>query len=225
MKNIIILFLIAELCFSCLTGEYRSTDGTCLQCDISCLSCSSRDGCDSCYDQMYQIAKANLIVCQICYRVNEGCDICITAKKCSNCLPGYFLQADSTCSRCDSYIPNCLLCENNGNNTVCNSCDKNYRLVNSECRYDSNIPNIQSRNISISTNAAQNSHISNINCDSSQINLNGNCYPTIAFCQTYSPVNGSCISCNSLFVLSNGYCLPSNFITTNTNNQANSLSK
>lgn len=34
----------------------------------------------------------------------------------------------------------------------------------------------------------------------------------IAFCESYND-NGSCLSCSSVFVLSNGYCLPSSLIS------------
>lgn len=50
-------------------------------------------------------------------------------------------------------------------------------------------------------------------CDASQVSINGICYPTIAFCLTYSQTNGSCLACSSVFVLNNGYCLPSSLIT------------
>ena len=46
-------------------------------------------------------------------------------------------------------------------------------------------------------------------CDPSQISINGNCYPAIAFCLNYNETNGSCIACSLDFVLNNGYCLPS----------------
>lgn len=50
------------------------------------------------------------------------------------------------------------------------------------------------------------------NCDPSQVSINGNCYPAIAFCANYSQTNGSCIACSLDFVLSNGYCLPSSLV-------------
>jgi hypothetical protein len=78
-----------------------------------------------------------------------------------------------------------------------------------------------------STQPSGSSSSSSSVCDPSEINLNGNCYQTIAFCQTYSPTDGSCISCSSIFELVNGYCLPSTLVSANSQGsaQAQSLSQ
>ena len=56
-------------------------------------------------------------------------------------------------------------------------------------QYVTNIPSIQTRTLPTSAKVAQVSPVTSSNCDSSQINLNGICYPTVAFCQGYNPVN------------------------------------
>ncbi len=133
MPNIIrplpILLLLTALSHSCDPGGYSNQNGVCLQCHISCNTCSSGDGCDTCYGQMFLIAKNNKVVCEICYNINLGCDICITAQKCSSCLAGYYLQEDNTCANCDNLTPNCLLCQSE-NTTICLACLSPFRLIN-----------------------------------------------------------------------------------------------
>lgn len=69
-----------------------------------------------------------------------------------------------------------------------------------------------------SINAAQNNQpTGGVTCDLSEISLNGICFPSIAFCQTYNQFNGSCIVCIPGFSLSNAYCLPSILIAGNNN--------
>lgn len=125
-----LLFLTSAL--SCDTGSFLASTGVCQQCDISCNTCKSSDGCSTCYDQMYLVARGDLVICDLCYKVNKGCDICLTASKCQNCSAGYVLQNDNTCESCSGIYPNCLLC-NIGNITECVSCKQPYELINGEC--------------------------------------------------------------------------------------------
>ncbi len=144
------------------------------------------------------------------------------------------MQQDSTCASCSSLTPNCLLCFD-GNSTRCISCELSFRLVNGVCvgngssssssaltTSSSGIisqsqPQDQSQGNDQQSYSDQNSQAStNGGCDPSQISINGACYPTIAFCQSYSQLDGTCISCASIFALSNGYCLPSTLISSST---------
>lgn len=97
----------------CFVGEYVNVDGTCKQCDISCNTCKNSDGCSTCFDQMYLTTRGNMVVCDVCYRINKGCAVCLTASKCNTCSNGYFLQDDNTCMSCASMLPHCMLCANN----------------------------------------------------------------------------------------------------------------
>lgn len=113
MGTIVANTLIALLAISagcCFVGEYTSVDGACRQCDISCNSCKASDGCSTCYEQMYLTTRGNMVVCEVCYRVNKGCAVCLTASKCATCSNGYFLQDDNTCLGCASMLPHCMLC-------------------------------------------------------------------------------------------------------------------
>jgi proprotein convertase subtilisin/kexin type 5 len=220
--KILLLFAIAICINTCDDGSYSDANGICQQCDISCSTCRSSDGCHTCYDQMYLIARGNLIVCDLCYNVNKGCDICITATKCQNCSSGYFLDQDNTCSKCNTLIPNCLLCQV-GNSTLCVSCINPYQPINGGCfsnNSDSTTNLIVSQNISTVSKTTTPQQNPIVSCDPSQVNVNGNCYLAIAFCQSYSLINGSCISCLTNFLLSNGYCLPAYLLLTSNINQA-----
>ena len=42
-----LLFLTSSL--ACDPGSFLDTTGVCLQCDISCNTCKSSDGCSTCY--------------------------------------------------------------------------------------------------------------------------------------------------------------------------------
>lgn len=56
-------------------------------------------------------------------------------------------------------------------------------------------------------------------CAPSEVLLKGNCFQSIAFCENYDDSNGNCLSCSSIFVLSNGYCLPAALLMSQTPNQ------
>lgn len=116
MGKIVRNALIAWLALTvncCFVGEYTNVDDTCKQCDISCNTCKSSDGCSTCYGQMYLMTRGNMVVCEVCYRVNKGCAVCLTASKCSTCSNGYFLQDDNTCISCATMYPHCMLCTSN----------------------------------------------------------------------------------------------------------------
>jgi hypothetical protein len=61
-KLVTILTLLA-CCLACEDGMYTTSTGRCVQCDISCNTCRSSDGCSTCYDQMYLMARGNTIIC------------------------------------------------------------------------------------------------------------------------------------------------------------------
>lgn len=46
--------------------------------------------------------------------------------------------------------------------------------------------------------------------------MKGNCFQSIAFCENYDDNNGNCLVCASIFVLSNGYCLPAALLLSQT---------
>ena len=256
----IAIFTLLACSLACDNGMYADSNGTCVQCDISCSTCRSSEGCSTCYDQMYLIARGNTIVCDVCYNVNLGCDVCLTATKCQSCSVGYYMQQDSTCAPCNNLTPNCILCFD-GNATRCISCEQSYQLVGEVCvgngsstnsssagsssanqgnNQGSNQGNTQGSNQGQSQGTIQQSqgnqpsqgntqgqsqlnnqqnstsNSSNGGCDPSRVSINGVCYPTIPFCQTYSQTDGTCTLCASIFNLINGYCLPSSLISSNT---------
>lgn len=73
-RTVICAFLVWVATSSCFIGEYynRNND-TCEQCDISCETCSSGEGCSTCYDQMYLSPVGNKVLCKVCYEVNLNC--------------------------------------------------------------------------------------------------------------------------------------------------------
>lgn len=139
---VVLLFLVSIQC--CDQGEYADSNRVCQQCDISCNTCRSGDGCATCYDQMYLVARGNRVLCDVCYNVNKGCDVCLTNNKCSNCTAGFYLKQDNTCARCNTLVSNCLLCKIDNFTMYCVSCSAPFRLINGRCTNDANNLNAQS---------------------------------------------------------------------------------
>jgi hypothetical protein len=234
LSNLIIVMALVLCLRACDDGSYADSTGACKQCDISCNTCRSSDGCSTCYDQMYLVARGNLIVCDLCYNVNKGCDICLTGTKCQNCSAGYFLEPDNTCSNCSTLMAHCLLCET-GNATYCVSCKNPYQLINGICTDNAAAdatnntlaptqPPANTQQSQSNASSAQQAPPSPPACDPSQINIGGFCYPTIAFCLSYSQIDGSCIECSSIFTLVSGYCLPSSLASISASQQSASQS-
>ena len=139
---VVLLLIVSIEC--CDPGEYSDSDKICRQCDISCNTCRSADGCATCYDQMYLVARGNRVLCDVCYNVNKGCDVCLTNNKCSNCSNGFYLRQDNTCAKCNSLVSNCLLCKTSNTTTYCISCSAPFRLVGSACINTTNSVSVQS---------------------------------------------------------------------------------
>lgn len=64
-RSIIFFFCLVALVLAndCFVGEYKNSKGECEQCHISCATCSSSEGCSTCYDQMFLNAVGNQIHC------------------------------------------------------------------------------------------------------------------------------------------------------------------
>ncbi len=118
----------------CFVGEYYSgVSKKCEQCDISCSTCASAEGCSTCYDQMYLSTVGNKIICKVCYQLNNNCEKCISAQKCSQCTNGYYVNANNTCSPCSDFVSNCAFCKQNGTEKLCISCNYPFIKSNGRC--------------------------------------------------------------------------------------------
>jgi len=132
----ITLFLLAisVLANNCFIGEYYDNNqGSCQQCDISCATCSSSQGCTSCYTQMYLKSQGNSVLCDLCYNVVKHCQICISSTKCKSCSNGYLLDSNSVCQSCSSQLNNCLFCFQNSTILECVLCNYTHTLVEGTC--------------------------------------------------------------------------------------------
>lgn len=87
-----------EIGLTCDPGEFLTQNGTGLQCDNSCSTCTSSEAFDTCYNHMFLIARDMKVVGEICFKINLGYDICITAQKYSSYQAGYYLQDGNNCS-------------------------------------------------------------------------------------------------------------------------------
>jgi proprotein convertase subtilisin/kexin type 5 len=130
----LVLLVVATTANDCFMGEYYdSNQKSCQQCDISCASCSSSQGCTSCYTQMYLRSQGNSVLCDLCYNIVKNCQICISATKCESCSNGYLLDSNKVCQSCSSQLDNCLYCFQNSTILQCIVCDFNYTLVQGTC--------------------------------------------------------------------------------------------
>lgn len=218
-------------CQVCSEGEFLDSSKVCQQCDISCATCYSSDGCATCYEQMFMISRGNMVVCDICYNVNKGCTTCQTASKCTRCSNSYYLMSDGTCASCSTLTPNCLLCAANG--TLCLSCQHPYQMVGGVCWKNSTA--VDSNNggqVSISAGgnatagvggeAKKEQSVGRSKCESNYVEVGGNCFIIIPYCVSYSP-SGSCSVCTESYTLNQGYCLPAILMASIAASQAPSL--
>lgn len=95
----------------CADGFYAHTDGTCRECDASCLTCDDgTTACTSCHDGYFVDSSAS----DVCTECNTECLACSAADTCTACRDGWYLDEDATpitCVRCHS---SCLKCSGAG---------------------------------------------------------------------------------------------------------------
>ena len=115
----LLLLVVITTSSDCFQGEYYdNSQGSCQQCDISCATCNSNQGCTCCYTQMYLTSRGKSVLCDLCYNIVKNCQVCISAQKCSSCSNGFLLDSNNACQSCSTQLPNCLFCFQNSTNST-----------------------------------------------------------------------------------------------------------
>ncbi|KAF9484829.1 growth factor receptor domain-containing protein [Pholiota conissans] len=200
----------ANDCGLCALGTFfnngqcvsASNQGVCSGSDL--IADNNKRECDSC--------GASCTTCQI---QNFGTTSTVDQKKCTGCLPGFFLsngtcvascpagttvstQDNLTCISCDS---SCATCS--GSPTFCLTCANNQLASKGQC-----VSTCPSSTFS-SSGACLSCHADCASCSGGSFNqctscpasrpvlLNGRCVPTCARNQFLDPSSGTCQSCDS----------------------------
>ena len=101
----------------CTSGSYAETNNQCMGCASDCATCIDfPDKCLTCSDPLKTWKNYKCVPnCSAGYAAMGGlccpdkCTVCDLNEKCGGCIPGYYLETDSTCQQCSS---NCLTCTN-----------------------------------------------------------------------------------------------------------------
>jgi proprotein convertase subtilisin/kexin type 5 len=107
------------ICITCDSG-YFVDNGTCLECRFPCLTCTSRNTCQSCNSttQEFLLYSDSCVPCWE-HPQTQNCSLCTfsgpTTYNCYKCLDGFYLSG-STCQLC---IDPCSTCSGSANCTSC----------------------------------------------------------------------------------------------------------
>lgn len=90
-----------QLCYTCLTGSYLSSNSTCLSCDRSCTSCNqTATNCLSC-------SPSRIFINGSCTSCPRNCISCSNSNTCLTCAKGFVVVGNGTCRGCALSCSNC----------------------------------------------------------------------------------------------------------------------
>ncbi|KAL4478585.1 hypothetical protein ABPG74_006820 [Tetrahymena malaccensis] len=121
-------------CTKCAPSHVLSGNVCQPTCDDSCLTCSKLidpNSCTSCSPGFYLLVN-NQDVQGSCKQCLSVCQTCKDGQTCQECIQGYLLQKDGSCSPiCDA---SCLTCSKPNDRNSCLSCSAPLVLQNSQCQ-------------------------------------------------------------------------------------------
>eukprot|EP00702_Spironucleus_salmonicida_P007188 EST48479.1 Cysteine-rich membrane protein 1 [Spironucleus salmonicida] len=184
-----------DKCEDCIQNYYINGD-KCEKCSDNCYYCDSSTECTLC-DGGYYLENGS------CKKCISPCESCISATECVQCPSGYYLSADNKCLSCSKDMPRgsrcvcrytmqegCAQCYNND----CQTCAKNYILVNQACK---------------PTCTKQNDCLEGQYCDDNKYR-SGQCYGCMDNCQKCIRAD-YCSLCNEgYYTAEDGTCKPCN---------------
>ncbi|KAL4506322.1 hypothetical protein ABPG73_017056 [Tetrahymena malaccensis] len=118
-----------QTCQECIQGYLLQKDGSCSPiCDTSCLTCSKPNDRNSCLSCSAPLVLQD----RSCKQCQSFCQTCKDGQTCQECIQGYLLQKDGSCSPiCDA---SCLTCSKPNDKNSCLSCSAPLVLQNSQCQ-------------------------------------------------------------------------------------------
>ena len=200
-------------CTRCPEGYYLNSTKYCVPCISPCKTCSSSAVCKTCINNYFLISnkcyecnkncKTTVDGCK-CNSCNDGfylsnsqclpcdstCKTCsVSAKNCTNCKDGYYLNSNNQCIKCQI---GCKTCE--GSADYCLNCIDGYYRDSTKCYR------------CISPCETCSSSTKCLSCVDKYFIINDKCYECNKNCKT--TIDGcKCKTCNDGFYLSYNQCL------------------
>ena len=184
------------VCVKCAERAYFDIDMTCIMASDLCKTFNTFNGfCTSCY---------------IGYALNETSGLCLPSDSaacskrnsnnvCTECLKGYFLDAQSQCQAIDV---NCQTF--NFTSRVCESCYKGYIVAQNQRTCDL-APSIASPNVPNCV-TYDSTGLTCTKCYNRFYLNNNQCIEANVLCKTFDNT-GACLTCYSTFKVQNGKCV------------------
>lgn len=178
-----------DQCLECSNGYSFNKNGVCCQISDLCSQFNKAEGvCQACY-QGYAIVNGT---CQLAAKDN-GCAKW-NGNTCIQCSQRWFFNTNGVCTAVSDF---CATWNSNGN---CLTCYGGFVLSQGAC-----VANPSPFDGSTNVLCASWQGTSCLKCASrAYFNQNGLCVPVSSQCQTWDPIDGSCLSCYAGYLLSTG---------------------
>lgn len=121
-------------CSICNQGYFLLSNYTCSQCQSQCSSCTDANSCTLCANQTLYY-NSTLGYCLS--GSSSNCYISLNGTRCSQCMPGYYLNSSFLCIEVSSsqLISGCQVYSVNNATISCRNCSVGYFNASSGCIY------------------------------------------------------------------------------------------